>query len=105
MLLACIALEILDIRSMIFHLLLEVGSRGSIMGHVLNPKCAVFFSLSYILNKTKQPKISQFGPIKKFAPLKTEAKMARPKYRIFEVFPNILGYNYPISTRKGYIWM
>ena len=73
--------------------------------HVLNSKCAVFFSLSYILNKTKQPKISQFGPIKKFAPLKTEAKMARPKILIFEVCPNILAYNYPLSTPNGYIWI
>ena len=55
-------------------------------------------SLSYIPNKTKQPKIMRFGPIKKFAPLKTEAKTAGPKIRIFEACPNILSHKLPLSN-------
>ena len=32
----------------------------------------VFFSLSYVLTKIKQPKNMKFGPHKKIAPLKTD---------------------------------
>ena len=84
---------------------LGVGSRGSILGHVLKSIWSVFFSLSYIPNKTKQPKFWRFGPIKKFAPLKTEAKSTWPKIRIFEACSNLLPHNSPLSTFVGNLWI
>ena len=86
-------------------LLVGVGSKGVILGHVLKPKCSAFFSLSYIPNKTKQPKIMRFGPIKMFAPQKSEAETAWPKIRIFALCPNIFPHNSPLSTLRGYIWL
>ena len=82
-----------------------VGSRGSILGHVLKSIWSVFFSLSYIPNKTKQPKIWRFCPIKKFAPLKTEAKSASPKIRIFGACSNFLPHNSPLSTLVSNLWI
>ena len=72
--------------------------------YVLKFIWSVFFSLSYIPNKAK-PKIWRFGPTKKYAPLKTEAKSASPKIRIFGACSNFLPHNSPLSTLVSNLWI
>ena len=87
----------------------RVGSTWWNLGDMFKIHSPVFFSLSYVLIKTKQPKNMKFGLLKKIAPPKTETMTCRAgiwwKIVIFRKFSYFKAYYWSPFIPNGYRWL
>ena len=92
-----------------FDLIVGVGSTWRNLGDDIKIHSPVFFSLTYVLNKTKQPKNVKFWPLKKIAPPKTKSSTTGSgitgKITIFRKYTDVKAYYWSPVILNGYKWL